>query len=1311
MRIYLKINKLFFKSTITVLLCFNTLIIYGQQPRFVFPVSHSAVIGDIKYSSNSKLLLTEGTDKCTKIWDVKTGILLNTIFTERALNFISNTMQLYYKTSDNSICILDSDLVTRRFIQSPVTNSDVDFFIQKSVNHFKVIYNDSTNMINVWDTLTRKVKKIEACSKDKHIISSGLSPNGNYYFTAADDYYLKVWDTRTWKNFFSFKINQSTPKHPDLSFPYFSFSNEGNYLVTYIISKDYSLENKTIICDLTKQKIMFEEIIHSFLAFNSEADHFAYVDSRNNLVVKNTVTMQDYLNLSTSDGEIGAQIKLGIETQLSFLGNNKYLVLFHKGENLVIDLAQKKRSDKNIPGYIIKKAVTSPNGNYVCGINGDSFGLIDKNLNEIFPRAVKINYDYGWFLNNGNFYYKSQNDLIRYEFKSARSYVAYADATYNEQKKNPFFQDKRVFDYEQVNNNEYRLYRVWHRNQQFDSILIFKEKFKPPLLLVLPHVSDKKMLHVSGRLLILKGYADADYIFNIDYMIKRFLLVELKNHSMLDAVRLDGSTVSFNLLEKGVRWGSGSEKARNFYGPGFALCMGNIYTHGIYERQKNSYSITSSGNSISYITDWRKFESSKFGGDEISIFHTDKAFEKTQIRFKDMPIYDQKAVTVLAAALSGKKPWFAAAISDETIKVWDTKSGEYLFDLEKASGYKLDELFFTADSKYLIGVESSNNPSLLVWDIGTKSLVLKLQLNTVRVSLLAETSINNFCIHPIENKILYHSNDGKIKLYDIGSKKDVLIFNNPTNPLPNYGWLSFSPGGNYLIASGFNSKNLTDELSHMIWNSRNISQTQSIEGNILAFSEGDSFVATANSSFISIYDLNKKNGLFKIVYEDSSSNMTLLPDGNYFAFKNGIRKGYYLTKELNPISFEQLDLKYNRPDLVLTAVAPYRKILIDLYHKAWYNRLQRYNIDTTAANMEYQAPIAEFTDRNILIGGDFSDSVKLKIHAIDSNFSLINLNIWINEVPVLSSKGMPIYRPKNVPLDTTITVHLSTGKNKVELSVLNTNAIESYRTILELNSKPAAAVVSKTWFIGIGVQNYKNISEDDRLKYSISDIREFALALKLKLGNDITIDTLFDDAFNLMELEKLKEKLKQTSIHDRVILFYSGHGILQKTNAKYFLPTTVMSLDAWEKPENEAIPYDVFEELVDNIPARNKLVMLDACHSGNYDQYYEYIIAKDSLDTMSITTTQVVDEIFNYIGRKTGSTIIASSSGLDASEETNEYEHGYFTQSLLNAIKKNKNIKVSDLKDFIFKEQRKLSKGKQEASLRSENKSMNFQVW
>ena len=106
----------------------------------------------------------------------------------------------------------------------------------------------------------------------------------------------------------------------------------------------------------------------------------------------------------------------------------------------------------------------------------------------------------------------------------------------------------------------------------------------------------------------------------------------------------------------------------------------------------------------------------------------------------------------------------------------------------------------------------------------------------------------------------------------------------------------------------------------------------------------------------------------KLVYSftafDSIDYLVQLPSGYYQSTTGLAKMLHYVTKDIKSISFEQLDVKYNRPDMVLEAIGNPDTALINSYRNAYYKRIKKLGIDTTAFRDGYSVPEADFVNRD-----------------------------------------------------------------------------------------------------------------------------------------------------------------------------------------------------------------------------------------------------------------------------------------------------------------------------------------------------------
>jgi len=603
------------------------------------------------------------------------------------------------------------------------------------------------------------------------------------------------------------------------------------------------------------------------------------------------------------------------------------------------------------------------------------------------------------------------------------------------------------------------------------------------------------------------------------------------------------------------------------------------------------------------------------------------------------------------------------------IKIWNATEGKLKEKYSLTENLGLDKIFFSPDGNFVIS--TSIDGILLI--AGTKSNKLKWKSarNNSQPDVFQQLSFS-----PDNTQLISASRGRSVNTWQLKKAKLVLDLKGHTDYV---NAALCTPDGKYIITvSGDNTSKK--------WNAST--------GELLC-------------TFIAI---------------DNNEYFTQVPSGYYQTSSNTAKLLHYVTKDLKIITFEQLDVKYNRPDKVLEAIGNTDTALIKSYRKAWEKRIKKLGIDTTAFRDGYSVPEADIVNRDSIDYEQKTGTLRLHIKGIDSTYKLDRFNIWVNETPLYGQRGIRIRKKNSNILDTTIIIFLSQGENRIETSITNVNETESYRMPLYVNYTPAVRQKESVRFIGIGIDQFKESQHN--LQYSSKDIRDLALKLKEKYKDNITIDTLFNENVTTEKVKALKEKLQQTSVNDKVILSYSGHGLLSR-DYDYYLSTYSVNFN---KPEENGMPYDEIESLLDSIPARKKLMLIDACHSGEVDK--EEGIAMNKLaDSLGLSKGIIIDQVqseqhvglknsfelmqslFVNVGKSTGATIISAAAGNQFALERGDLKNGVFTYSILEAMSKYPTLKISELKRIVGDRVQQLTNGLQKPTSRNENISVDWELW
>ena len=696
-------------------------------------------------------------------------------------------------------------------------------------------------------------------------------------------------------------------------------------------------------------------------------------------------------------------------------------------------------------------------------------------------------------------------------------------------------------------------------------------------------------------------------------------------------------------------------------------------------------------------------------------FSTDGNYVST-ISKDSMNIWDGNAGTRINQVYIGKIVDSVVFIGKGQLIVFDYEGTIKFFRVNETKPYKtISKTFFSCfDTERTRLVTTHNNGTINIWDLENPTTPWSW---ADEVSAVSNTHIGFKCLLS-GSRLLYVSGYGNrgLKVLDIVAKKIIADF--PTYRA-NILDARFSTDHKHVLAS-FSDGTIKTWQTSDGGLAREFKGHTGMVNQVNYIGNEKRLISISSDNMAKVWEVNTEKELFSFFGVNDQDYLTLLPSGYYMSSRNAAKALYYVTPDLKVVTFEQLDLKYNRPDLVMKMADHPDTILIEAYRKAYQKRIRRMGVDTLSFKEGFSIPQTEFINRSEIKYNQNAERLVLHIKGFDSSYKLDRFNIWINEIPVYGQRGINIRKRNSNDFDTTITIKLSQGENRIEASISNVNGTESYRMPLIVNYTPAIKQKETIRFIGIGIDQFAD--KEYNLQYSSKDIRDLAKKLKEKYKENIIIDTLFNENVTISNVKALKQKLQQTTVNDKVIIAYSGHGLLSK-EYDYYLSTYSINFD---KPEQNGLPYDELENLLDSIPARKKLMLIDACHSGEVDKE-DLVRIKGSSDSLIKGVTPVaysgeghlglknsfelMQSLFVNVGKSTGATIISAAAGTQFALERNDLKNGVFTYSILEAMNKYPTVKISELKKIVGKRVEELTKGLQKPTSRNETIAVDWTLW
>jgi WD40 repeat protein len=553
---------------------------------------------------------------------------------------------------------------------------------------------------------------------------------------------------------------------------------------------------------------------------------------------------------------------------------------------------------------------------------------------------------------------------------------------------------------------------------------------------------------------------------------------------------------------------------------------------------------------------------------------------------------------------------------------------------------------------------------------------------------------NNIVYLKSKNSLLVSSSHrNQLSLWSIDSLQKIKAFAGD-----NYSYRINTIAVSYdekLVAIGTNE----DKGKIHIWDIENNNKICTLQGHkssitSMTFSPNNQHIISSSSdNTIIIWDYIKSKKVCTIINFDDNQFIIKVPEMYYSASKE-VNRYVGFRVENKPYTFEQFDLQYNRPDIVFERIGYSDSSIIKLYRKAYEKRLKKNGFTEKMFNNDFQIPKVVITNKDQIPINTNNYEIELKISAVDYKVNLNRLNVWVNSVPVFGAQGIDLADKKRKEYKTDLEIALLPGNNKIQVSCLNENAAESYKETINIVYEPQKDAKPNLYIIGIGASQYKNIPT---LPNTDNDIREFVDFYKTKEGelyNHVYIDTFINETVTRNRIVK-KKWLRNVTVNDVVIIYYSGHGSMDKNNDYYLYSYDVDTSNIAAK----SIKYDNLENLLDGIPARQKLFIVNACHSGEFD------------DNMEVF--RLMKETFPELRRGTGAMTIASSFadeyGLTGSSRFgNNSAFGFAIQEVL---QNHSSLTVNEFKKYIENKVFELSRERQKPTFRNENLEMDFRIW
>ena len=616
-------------------------------------------------------------------------------------------------------------------------------------------------------------------------------------------------------------------------------------------------------------------------------------------------------------------------------------------------------------------------------------------------------------------------------------------------------------------------------------------------------------------------------------------------------------------------------------------------------------------------------------------------------------------------AFSPDGKYFLSGSSWESggMKVFEVETGEEIrsFKLE-SNPYVAWSIAYSPDGKYVLSGGS----------VGKMTLWKTSSSKSIKTVIASDGFIQN---HAMVTAVSF-SSDGEYALSG-GSDNTVRLWNaknlTPVKKLTGHSSgavagidgiksVAFAPDGKYALSAGCDNKII-------IWDLASGTQWKVLAGHTgrmgasAKFSHNGKYVISTGDASTRIWDAATGEEVASMIAFEDGEWIITTANGYYTSSPKGDQ---YLSVTVGgkEYSTEQLRESFYRPDLVQVALSG--GSLKDL---------------KKVADVK-PPPVVAIVDtpKNI----DKSDAaITLKI--TDAGGGIGDIRLYLNGSAVMldSARGVKVVSTNQNEITKTYQLKLSSGVNVVRAIAFNAdNTMQSTDANHEITAAFRAIGKPSLYALVIGINEYKNPKL--QLNYAVADSDLFANTLQQgasSLFEKVEVKKLSSKEETTRENILKELKAMQSLNPDDLFVFYvASHGTVD--DGEYFLITSNVGSLSTAKLKTDAVSQNALKELIANIPATKKLIVIDTCSAGKLG---------DVIQTAMLTRGMSEDTAMKVLSRAVGSTILSASTSIQ--EALEGYQgHGLFTYVLADGLNgkadktKSGFVKTTELADYVDNE-------------------------
>jgi len=593
------------------------------------------------------------------------------------------------------------------------------------------------------------------------------------------------------------------------------------------------------------------------------------------------------------------------------------------------------------------------------------------------------------------------------------------------------------------------------------------------------------------------------------------------------------------------------------------------------------------------------------------------------------------------------------------MKIFDVSTGEEIRDFELRDVGTVWSVAYSPDGKYIL---SGHGNEVILWSISSGKPVKRGKGRRGGFLAPVPQGMNAVSFSPDGKYALSGGLDNIVRLWDAKSLTELRQFVGHSS-FAGVWSVAFSPDSKYAISASVDGK-------IKIWDIAAGSEWKALSGHTskknmtsAKFFPNGKYVISAGDASTRIWDVATGEEVASMIAFEDGEWIITTTNGYYTSSPKGDQ---YLQVKVGgkEYSIEQLKESFYRPDLVKVALS--------------------------GGSLRELKKIADIKPPPVVAIVDTPQRVEkneipVTLKITDAGGGIGDVRVYLNGSAVLldSARGVKIVSSNRNEILKTYKLKLSPGVNSIRAVAFNAdNTMQSTDAVQEIIAAYQSIGKPSLYALVIGINEYKNPKL--QLNYAVADAKLFADTLKNvapSLFEKMKIKTLSSKEETTREnvLKELKS-MQALNPDDIFVLYVASHGTVD--DGEYFLITSNVGSTSTARLKTDAISQNTIKELVANIPATKKLIVIDTCSAGKLG---------DVIQTAMLTRGMSEDTAMKVLSRAVGSTILSASTSIQ--EALEGYQgHGLFTfviaEGLNGKADKSKSgfVKTTELADYVDNE-------------------------